>query len=278
MEYLIYTDESTLKGEFYSDFFGGVLVRSTDYEQVKQLLDDKKIELNLFNEIKWTKVTENYLEKYKQMIDLFFDLVAQDKLKVRIMFRQNAIVPLYDDSDPVNDSYHLLYYQFIKHAFGLRYHMENPESDTYVRLFFDKIPDTKIQNEHFKAHVYGLQGLQDFQKAKLKIRMEDIVEIDSSKHSIQQCMDIVLGSIAFRLNNKHKEKIEGTNRRGKKTIAKEKLYKHILQHIKKAIHSPNFNIGISTGAQTKRDYWEMPYRHWCFVPKEFREDPSKYKK
>lgn len=88
MEYLIYTDESTTKGEFYSNFFGGVLVRSSDYELVKRILDEKKIELNLFNEIKWTKVTENYLEKYKQMIDQFFALVAQDKIKVRIMFRQ----------------------------------------------------------------------------------------------------------------------------------------------------------------------------------------------
>lgn len=49
MEYLIYTDESTLKGEFYSDFFGGVLVRSTDYEQVKQLLDDKKVESYIYS-------------------------------------------------------------------------------------------------------------------------------------------------------------------------------------------------------------------------------------
>lgn len=278
MEYLIFADESTQKGEYYSDFFGGVLVRSTDYEAINKAIIQKKEELNLFNEIKWTKVTENYLDKYKAVIDLFFDFIEQDKLKVRIMFRQNAIVPLSSDVDPVNDRYHKLYYQFIKHAFGLKYHDINPVEDTYVRLFFDKLPDTKIQNEAFRAKIYGLQGLQDFQKAHLKIRMEDINEIDSSDHPIQQCMDIILGSMSFRLNNKHREKPEGSRFRGKKTIAKENLYKHILGHIKRVLNSPNFNIGITTGTTDISDYWNMSYRHWAFVPKEFREDPSKFKK
>ena len=38
-----------------------------------------------------------------------------------------------------------------------------------------------------------------------------------------QCLDIVLGAMAFRLNDMHKEKRPDTNRRGKRTIAKEKL-------------------------------------------------------
>ena len=48
-----------------------------------------------------------------------------------------------------------------------------------------------------------------------------------------------------------------------KTIAKEKLYKHILKQIKD-IH-PHFNIGISTGLH-EWNTWTIPYRHWRFVP------------
>lgn len=276
MEYIIYCDESVAKGKYFSDFYGGALVRSTDLEEVIKALNAKKEELHLFNEIKWVKVTENYLDKYIQMMDLFFGFICQDKVKIRIMFRQNAQVPINIGEQQRDHKFHMLYYQFVKHAFGLRYHQLNPAERTYIRLYFDKLPDTELKNEEFKSFIYGLQSLEAFRQARIKIRREDIVEIDSRDHVIQQCMDIVLGAVAFRLNDGHKEKPEGATRRGKKTIAKEKLYKHIQHHIQQI--KPNFNIGISTGKPNWTELWSDSYRHWLFTPKEFSEDKSKYKK
>ncbi len=277
MEYLIYSDESLSKGRYYSDFYGGALVRSTDVDAVRTVLVNRKTELNLLREIKWTKVTAQYLDKYIAIIDTFFDLIRQDKVKIRIMFRQNATVAIGLNREQTTNGFHLLYYQFIKNAFGLIYHASNPTEDTYIRLYFDKLPDTKLQNEAFKSLIYGLQGLEKFKRARLKIRMEDIVEIDSRNHPIQQCMDIILGAIAFRLNDMHREKPEGSTQRGKKTIAKEKLYKHILKQIR-TLELSNFNIGISTGIQNDlSNIWKFRYRHWKFIPKEFKEDPSYYK-
>lgn len=60
-------------------------------------------------------------------------------------------------------------------------------------------------------------------------------------------MDIILGAMNFKLNNMDKEKMLGSNRRGKRTIAKEKLYKNILRNIKTIY--PNFNIGVSTSSR-----------------------------
>ncbi len=51
MEYIIYCDESVTDGKYYSDFFGGVLVRSGDFDKIKDTLEAKKQELNLLNEI-----------------------------------------------------------------------------------------------------------------------------------------------------------------------------------------------------------------------------------
>lgn len=90
MEYLIYCDESVSVGEFYSNFYGGVLVKNKDFDKVNKALEDKKAGLNLFGEIKWTKVTAPYLDKYKQMMDLFFQFVGQHKLKMRVMFHGRA--------------------------------------------------------------------------------------------------------------------------------------------------------------------------------------------
>ena len=57
------------------------------YEPRKELSEEKKQELNLFGEIKWTKVTANYLNKYLEMMDLYFKFIKEGKIKVRIMFQ-----------------------------------------------------------------------------------------------------------------------------------------------------------------------------------------------
>jgi hypothetical protein len=85
-------------------------------------------------------------------------------------------------------------------------------------------------------------------------------------------LDIVLGAMAFRLNEKHKEIPPGKKRRGKRTVAKEKLYKHILDKIRELY--PNFNVGVSTGRLNEGELWKHPYRHWCFEPRNFEIDNS----
>ncbi|WP_245183657.1 hypothetical protein [Lentibacillus salicampi] len=89
MQYIIYCDESEKRGKYFSNFYGGALVRSNDFHIVRGALELKKEELNLFNEVKWQKVTEKYLDKYKLLMDEFFYHVKQDKVKVRIMFTHN---------------------------------------------------------------------------------------------------------------------------------------------------------------------------------------------
>lgn len=231
MEYLIYCDESLSKGQFFSHFYGGALVRSKDYIEVKEALDARKEELNLLGEIKWTKVSTNYLDKYKEMMDLYFRFIKEGKIKIRIMF-QAAMHEIEEHSDA--DKYHILYYQFIKHAFGLPYRDEYVDDDVNLKLLFDMIPDTNQQNDDFKAHICYLQELQQFKKAKIHIRHDDISEIDSHKYSILQCMDIILGAMAFRLNNLHLEIPEGATEPGKKTKAKEALFNHILALIQES--------------------------------------------
>ena len=270
MEFIIYGDESVSKGIFYSDFFGGALVTSSDWNELNLSLDARKKELNLLGEIKWTKVSCAYLDKYKQMMELFFSYVKQNKIKVRIMFRETSQIPKNKQEDMIDNKYHLLYYQFIKHAFGLAYHETKPNEDVYLRLFFDQIADSERQNNSFRQHVGHLQKLWLFKKARIVIRPEDIVEIDSHKHPIQQCMDIVLGAMSFHLNRKHLEIPKGATVPGKKTQAKEELFNYIHSLIKK-VNDSNFDISLTTLPDNAKSRWGMPYRHWKFISAEFRE-------
>ena len=63
-QYLIYADESHRKGKYFSNFYGGALVNYTERENISNKLNTKKKELGLLQEVKWTKVTEQYLDKY----------------------------------------------------------------------------------------------------------------------------------------------------------------------------------------------------------------------
>ncbi len=273
-QYLIYSDESYIKGEFFSNFYGGALIDYKQLQSVSEILNKKKKELNLGQEIKWTKVSENYLNKYIEMINLFFKFVKNNQIKIRIMFRQNAFIFSKLSKEKYDNEYQLLYYQFIKHAFGLDYSVENKNDHIELKLYFDKLPDTKEKNNKFKEHILYLNNIFD---EHITINKDDIVEIDSKDHVIQQCMDIVLGSMNFRLNNLNKAKIDGTNKRGKRTIAKEKLYKIILSNIRDIY--PNFNIGISTGIRGDiRNRWYDPYRHWLFKTRNSELDKNLTKK
>ncbi|NLG06012.1 MAG: DUF3800 domain-containing protein, partial [Clostridia bacterium] len=226
----MYTDESVQKGQYYSNFYGGALVRSTDVETVRQLLEEEKKRLNL-QEIKWTKVSAAYLEKYKAMIKLFFDLIEAGKIKVRIMFTQNARQPVGLTREQIEESYYLLYYQFLKHGFGLIYSNDTNEP-IYLRLYLDQLPDTKVKADKFKNFIYNLQSQREFADANIHIRKEDIAEVDSRNHIILQCTDVVLGAMQFRLNDLHKAIPDGKKRRAARTIAKEKMYKYISLRIR----------------------------------------------
>jgi hypothetical protein len=208
-------------------------------------------------------------------MDGFFDLIEDEKVKVRIMFSQNYHVPVGLDAEQIENSYFLLYYQFIKHAFGLRY--AGTENDPVrLRLYFDEFPDTGEIVAQFKSFIRGLEQNRQFQRAGISIPEDQITEVHSHEHVVMQCLDVVLGCMQFRLNNKHKDKPEGARRRGKRTIAKEKVYKHVLGRIR--LMHQNFNIGISTGKPNGPvSVWEQPYRHWRFIPKNHRIDETSVK-
>ena len=260
MEYILYCDESIDTDTKYGDFFGGCIVSSSDLQTVVDALEKCKIENNLLREIKWTKVTENYLQKYQNVMKLFFSFVRDGKIKVRIMFRsmENQYV-----SESKEDKYFKLYYQFLKHAFGFTH--TQGMAPFNVRIYLDQMPATRERSERFKTFLCNMSQTSDLKDCAVKIPREQIAEVRSHDHVLLQCVDIVMGAMQFRLNNHHIDKPEGMHQRGKRTIAKEKLYKTISTEIR-SIH-PNFNIGVSTGARgLQNPHWESPYEHWLFEP------------
>ena len=264
-EYIVFCDESDRSGSKYSDFYGGLVVRGSQIQRIEAKLHALISQLGLKEEIKWSKVNELYLKSYTALLSQFFDEVRLGNIKVRIMFHQNRYQPKGLTKEQREQSYFLLYYQFIKHGFGFVSLAEGAHP-VRLRLYFDQLPDTREKCERFKAFVIQLfENNKDYRGKQLTVKREDITEVRSHDHVLLQCLDVVLGSMSFRLNDKHKIKPEGSLRRGKRTRAKEQLYKAILSEIRTM--NKNFNIGITTGRGEDRSNWSLAYAHWSFIPK-----------
>lgn len=271
--YTIYCDESAKKGAFFSNFYGGVLVKSSECEAISGLLNARKDELNLFKEIKWQYITENYQQKYIDFIDTYFDLIATNRLKTRIMFTHNQFRATNLTDEHVDNQYFLLYYQLIKHAFSLGYCNQGGIDRVYLTILLDQIPHNSAKFDRFKEFMVNLSSSRLFLSAKVSVKREQITDVNSKEHVILQGLDIILGAIQFRLNDKHKEKPNGSRLRGKRTRAKERVYKHINKRIFGIYRG--FNIGVSTGTPNGLpDRWVHQYRHWKFVPSDHEYDSS----
>lgn len=273
--YYIWFDESDKEGAYYSNFYGGILVNSKNYENVIAMSKSYVEELGITEEIKWQKVNEHFYEKYVKLVDFIFDLLEKGLIKMRIFFRNNQYVAPTLSREQKRKTYSLLYYQFIKHAFGFRYSNKTGKTE-YLKIMLDDIPLKGEDKKEFKSYIFRLNYDEGFQKANIHIRESDICEVDSSEHLMLQFMDLILGSICFRLNNKHKIKDAITGKRGKRTKIKEKLYKHINTRIR--MLKPGFNIGESTGICNIEERWTLPYSHWSFKPTNYVRDLTKAKK
>lgn len=262
--YIIYCDESDKKGRYFSNFYGGALINARDQEVITRLLDEKKVKLGLTSEIKWQRVTSQYLDLYAEFIRYYFEFVSTGRIKIRIMFKQNIHRPVGLSREHRENEYFFLYYQFLKHAFGIKYSNPNLIDKVYFSVLPDQIPDTHEKVSRFKDFVSMIPHRRSMSAYNVFMPRDQITDVDSKKHAIMQGLDVILGAMASKLNGKLLEKPEGSRVRGKRTIAKEKLYKHINKEIRNIY--PNFNVGVSTGqANGPTDKWTHPYRHWNFV-------------
>jgi hypothetical protein len=274
--YIIFCDESDDKGRFYSNFYGGILIEASKQQAIEDELQACKDALNIFSgEMKWERITAPYADKYIEFVHKVFDIVERGDMKVRIMFTQNRNQPVLEDYQIGND-YFMLYYQFIKHAFGLQHAV--PEGDTAsAAVLLDDVPHSADKLHQFKSYLSSLSAFPKWARAGFSIAYEDIADVNSKDHNILQALDVILGGMQSRLNEKHTKPQAPLKRRGKRTKAKAKVYKAIKDRVW-AIY-PNFNVGVSTAtAEGLHMRFEHRYRHWLFVPSNAEVDPDRTKK
>ena len=160
LEYIIYCDELEDKGPFCSNFYGGALIKASDRQRIEaDLLAARE---GIKRRSKVDQITEQDEGRYIAFALKFLELVEAGLVKVRVMFTQNIHSTDHLQYEEQDAKYFKLYYQFIKHAFGLMYC--NPDGDELIRVavYLDDAPDTAAALDNFKNYLASLTVLPEF--------------------------------------------------------------------------------------------------------------------
>lgn len=161
---LVYCDESADKGQFYSHFYGGAAVDERKHDRITQELAATCAALNMQGEVKWTKIGDGHVDRYCALMDKLFEFISNREIKVRVMFMQNIYEAKDLEEYHLDNQYFLLYYQFIKHAFGFQFCNPNRDADTQIVLLFDKLPESPNKCSIMKDYLAGLGDFPPFRE------------------------------------------------------------------------------------------------------------------
>lgn len=253
-KYIIICDESRKKAPNYSYFYGGAMLLENKYDKITSILNDYKSKLGL-HELKRVKITEKNYKDYINVLDLFFTFVKSGDIKVRIMFSPNSeLLPL---PKCKNETYTKFYHTFIVNAFNIFY----ARKDIKLRLIFDDLPETKQQCKKFKQCL--IQKINHNKKShtnKAYVSSDSIEEVDSRKHTILQCIDVIVGLIDFALNTSHHE-IKSSKRAKARYCVWSKIMQCILEI------NPNFELTKTTTPVFSNKAWLRKYAHFVYHQK-----------
>lgn len=269
--YVIYCDEAyTSQPKFrFHHYYGGVFIEEAQAAVLDRILAGVVDQHSWNHELKWQKVTGMALPVYLDFVNAFFDELAKGRCRFRAMFLDKRWKPTNLGPEQKKLGYHILYYLFISRAFGLDRVPLGPDECLMLRLFFDKLPDRRENNERFKEFIRNMPRTPRFRGTPVVIPEDGVSEIDSKVHLIAQAVDVVIGALGFRLNKLH-EVTGPDGRRGKRTRAKGKLSELIRDRLRPLGVK---NIGISTGRRSgERSAWFDAARLWKFIPSDFELD------
>lgn len=162
---------------------GGLLVPREKRALLKQRINELKKEYRIVKEFKWGNVSDNKIEFYKALVDLFFDSDFRD-----ICFRCVVIDALEIDNEKYNDDdqelgYYKFYYQLIHNWVNSR--------DTYY-VFTDYKTNKEKDRLQELRRILNRQYFQD--------NIEIIQAINSAESVILQFQNILMGTVSHRYN------------------------------------------------------------------------------
>lgn len=256
----------------YHYFFGGIFGLESDLDRLDSELRKIVKKHNVKTEIKWSKISPNHMDCYKEMIDCLADFILNHNIKYRQMFKDRSYH--YENIDNLSelDIQFKLYYQFLKHAFGFQFLPVLPNNEKHkilLRLDGHSSQKHKDELDKFVIDLPRILG-------RLDIDIK-VTYIDSSKFLRLQVCDLVMGAAGYKGNKIDKRRPHGQRGMTKNQKLKLELANYIYEKLRdidcKDRGSKAFSWFETTGTGgDKRCYFTHKLRIWKFIPKIYRKN------
>ena len=207
----VYCDESRQMAERYM-VIGGLIIDREYEAQVAAKMTEFRRANGMNAELKWTKVSDQKLAQYKELVDLFFSVSECLHFKSIVVDTHEIDNRRYNRNDAELGFYKLMY-QFLLHSFGSYLRPE----DRCV-IFLDQ-----RTTSHYKLSTLcailnnGLHKKHPYLRGPVR----NIQAIDSRCCEFVQIADVLMGAIGYCMNEMHL--------RASAKGAKVALAKHIAQ-------------------------------------------------
>ncbi len=127
--FVVYADESNThdRSLAHRQFYGGCLVPAEDRDSLARQLGALARGLGIVGELKWRKVRPDNADRVLEVMNAFFDMIEDGRMKLRVMWLPRSMDDILRDPRYADYGYYLLYYFFIVSGFALSRHGERFE-------------------------------------------------------------------------------------------------------------------------------------------------------
>jgi Protein of unknown function (DUF3800) len=188
----------------YWCFFGGIFGLESDLSALESALKAIIISAGHKIEVKWSNVSQAGIPVYKKLLDEFFRHLQTKDIAYRQLFldRMFVYVPQANQPEQTNlDTQYKIYYQFIKHHFGLKYlpRVEGAFSVVYIRLDEHSSQQHKEQLKRLAENLPVIIGRTDL--------TFNLSFVESKKHIRLQICDLIMGAAGSYGNKMHLKRL-----------------------------------------------------------------------
>lgn len=277
--YEIYADEAWTHGgqplNRYWCFHGGIFGTQESLDRLDTSLLGVVKKHGVCGEVKWSNLNAGNYTCYVEWVDCLIDNIQNNDIKYRQLFldRSYVWVPKHGE-EPLReiDVQFKIYYQFLKHAFGIKY-IPADEGGQGIKLFI-RLDNHSSQKNKDQLVRFAEILPRTLARPDLSI---SVTFHNSSKARRLQICDLIMGAAGSYGNKMHKKRAPGKRGMTPKQKLRLSLCKHVYDSLRNldadARGSKAFSWFETTGhegALSNRYHHKM--RIWKFIPKRHDRD------
>ena len=272
MQYQIFADEAWTQGGHplhrYWCFLGGVFGETQRLDRFDSALRSITALHGIKGEVKWGKLRANNIACFKDLVDCLIQNLDAGNLKYRQTFldRRYVWVPSRGQTplSPLEVQFRI-YYQFLKHAFGLRYLPNSTGGPIDIQINLD---DHSSQSEKQRLMTFAQNLPAQLRRSDFSV---SVSFLNSNRNTLLQISDLVMGAAGS-----HGNKMQQKRKSGQRGMtSKQKLRQDLCSHIYNGFRTLDakhrgtkaFNWFETTGHNgSQANRYHHALRIWKFVP------------